>query len=173
MRPTHTHTDTLTATHVWQLNHFLGLAKLIWSSSWQFHIHKYGRQMQMSRLSMKFHSPSLPPSPPSPLLCIVCCRASSFLCLHFVIVSTWQREIIVISTRKSHLAHVTPFLASNCFGFPFFRYIPLLLQPSSCDPCQPVTLAITVSHIPLLRSVATFALAFVVNITHWQNICLN
>lgn len=54
-----------------------------------------------------------------PLPCLSC-----FLCLHFVIVYMWQqrrereaeaetererhREIIVISTRKSHLAHVTP-----------------------------------------------------------------
>jgi len=37
--------------------------------------------------------------------------------LHFVIV--YIAEIIVISTRKSHLAHVTPFSGLNCFAWFF------------------------------------------------------
>lgn len=131
--------------------------------------------MQMSRLSMKFHSPSLPPPPPP-------FPPSFYRVLPCLVLSLFAFRYCLDVAERNHCHFHTQKSFGTCdtlFGFKllwlsfFPLYPPSPSQRSSCDPCQPVTLAITVSHIPLLRSVATFALAFVVNITHWQNICLN
>lgn len=110
---------------LWWLNHFLGSAnyfgqKLIWSS-W------------LSRLAISFANMAgkckcrsmnsscrdvLPRCPLHPHSLGSSIIRLFVLCLHFVI--AYIAEIIVISTRKSHLAHVTPFSGLNCFAWFFF-----------------------------------------------------
>lgn len=156
---------------LWWLNHFLGSAnyfgqKLIWSS-W------------LSRLAISFANMAgkckcrsmnsscrdvLPRCPLRPLTLGSSIIRLFVLCLHFVIV--YIAEIIVISTRKSHLAHVTPFSGLNCFAwFFFFRSSTKIGRRRGR-----VTAAVIRNPAPFesFQTVATFAHAFVVNITRWQ-----